>query len=72
MSTPPELPKSMKAAVVDKPGPPSAIHLKDVPLPAVPPDHVLIALEFAGNEVRGIRDYRYVPYLVNELVFEGE
>jgi NADPH:quinone reductase len=48
MTTSPELPKLMKAAVVDKPGPPSAIHLKDVPLPSLSPDHVLIALEYAG------------------------
>jgi NADPH:quinone reductase len=48
MSTHAELPKLMKAAVVDKPGPPSAIHLKDVPLPSLSPDHVMIALEYAG------------------------
>src|ERR1700684_1108724 len=42
------LPKLMKAAVVDTAGPPEAIHIKEVPIPAVPPNHVLIALEYVG------------------------
>ncbi|HTZ57586.1 MAG TPA: NADP-dependent oxidoreductase [Acidobacteriaceae bacterium] len=46
MST--NLPKVIKAAVVDAGGPPEAIHLKEVPLPALAPDHVIIALEYAG------------------------
>jgi NADPH:quinone reductase len=43
-----ELPKLMKAAVVDTPGPANALHLKDVPLPGLPRNHVMIALEYAG------------------------
>jgi NADPH:quinone reductase len=42
------LPKTMKAAVVDSAGPPEAIHLKDVPVPRLAQDHVIIALEYAG------------------------
>jgi NADPH:quinone reductase len=42
------LPKIMKAAVVDKPGPPNAIHIKDLPVPRVAHNHVIIALEYAG------------------------
>jgi NADPH:quinone reductase-like Zn-dependent oxidoreductase len=38
----------MKAAVVDKTGPPDALHIKDVPVPTLARDHVLIALEYAG------------------------
>ena len=48
MSTLATLPKVMKAAVVDKAGPPEAIHIAEVPLPALPPNHVLIALEYVG------------------------
>jgi NADPH:quinone reductase len=43
-----ELPKLMKAAVVDTPGPANALHIKDVPLPGLPRTHVIIALEYAG------------------------
>jgi NADPH:quinone reductase len=42
------LPKTMKAAVMDKPGPPEAIRIDDVPIPRLGHDHVLIALEYAG------------------------
>lgn len=48
MSTLATPPKVMKAAVVDKAGPPEAIHIAEVPLPALPSNHVLIALEYAG------------------------
>src|SRR6201996_3832593 len=48
MTTLSTLPKVMKAAVVDAAGPPEAIHIKEVPVPAVPSNHVLIALEYAG------------------------
>src|SRR6201995_2310463 len=48
MSTLATLPKVMKAAVVDKAGPPEAIHIAEVPLPALPSNHVLIALEYVG------------------------
>jgi NADPH:quinone reductase-like Zn-dependent oxidoreductase len=42
------LPKVMKAAVVDTTGPPTAIHMKDVPVPTLAHKHVIIALEYAG------------------------
>jgi NADPH:quinone reductase len=42
------LPKLMKAAVVDAPGPSNVLHIKDVPLPSLPRNHVIIALEYAG------------------------
>ncbi len=48
MTTLSALPKLMKAAVVDKAGPPNTLHIKDVPVPPLAPDHVMIALEFAG------------------------
>jgi len=42
------LPKMMKAAVVDKAGPPGAIHIKSVPVPHLSRDHVIIALDYAS------------------------
>jgi NADPH2:quinone reductase len=45
---PAAVPKIMKAAVVDKTGPPDALHIKDVPVPTLAPNHVLVALEYAG------------------------
>lgn len=42
------LPKVMKAAVVDAAGPPEAIHIKEVPVPALLSNHVLIALQYVG------------------------
>src|ERR1700679_1506574 len=48
MTTLSTLPKVMKAAVVDTAGPPEAIHIKEVPVPALPSNHVLIALEYVG------------------------
>src|ERR1700735_3308976 len=48
MATLSTLPKVMKAAVVDAAGPPEAIHIKEVPVPALPSKHVLIALEYVG------------------------
>jgi NADPH:quinone reductase len=42
------LPKVMKAAVVDRAGPPEVIHIEEVPVPSLPSHHVLIALEYAG------------------------
>ncbi len=48
MTTLSSLPIVMTAAVVDAAGPPEAIHLKEVPLPSVPPNHVLIALQYVG------------------------
>lgn len=38
----------MKAAVVDSAGPPEVIHIKDVPVPRLAHDHVIIALEYAS------------------------
>ncbi len=48
MTTLSTLPKVMKAAVVDTAGPPEAIHIKEVPVPALPSNHVLIAPEYVG------------------------
>ena len=48
MTTLSNLSKVMKAAVVDAAGPPEAIHIKEVPVPALPSNHVLIALQYAG------------------------
>ncbi len=48
MSTLSELPKVMKAAVVDTAGSPETIHIKEVPVPTLAPNHVIIALEYAG------------------------
>jgi NADPH:quinone reductase len=48
MTTSSTIPKVMKAAVVDKAGPPEAIHIQEVPIPALPSNHVLTALEYAG------------------------
>src|ERR1700735_4767459 len=48
MATLSTLPKVMKAAVVDTAGPPEAIYIKNVPVPALPSKHVLIALEYVG------------------------
>src|SRR6201996_518264 len=48
MTTLSTLPKVMKAAVLDTTGPPEAIHIKEVPVPALKSDHVLIALEYVG------------------------
>jgi len=48
MTTLSTLPKVMKAAVVDTAGPPEAIHIKEVSVPALPSNHVLIALEYVG------------------------
>jgi NADPH2:quinone reductase len=42
------LPKTMKAAVVDAAGPPEVIHVRDVPVPRLTPNHVIIALEYAS------------------------
>ena len=43
-----ELPKTMKAAVVDSAGPPEIIHIKDVPVPRPTHNHVIIALDYAS------------------------
>src|SRR6202020_1209658 len=51
MTTLSTLPKAMKAAVVDMAGPPEAIHIKEVPIPALPSNHVLIALEDVGVRI---------------------
>jgi NADPH:quinone reductase len=48
MSTVSDLPKLMKAAVVDAPGAATVLHIKDVPLPSLPGNHVILALEYAG------------------------
>src|SRR6202167_1202729 len=42
------LPEIMKAAVVDTVGPPKTIHIKNVPVPRLARNHVIIALEYAG------------------------
>jgi len=43
-----ELPKTMKAAVIDKAGPPEALHVTSVPVPHLTRDHVIIALDYAS------------------------
>src|ERR1700721_4752990 len=48
MATHSALPKLMKAAVVDKPGPANTPHNKEVPLPSLAHNHVIIALQYAG------------------------
>src|ERR1700689_2624032 len=40
--------ETMKAPVVETAGPPSALHIKDVPVPRLARNHVIIALEYAG------------------------
>jgi NADPH:quinone reductase len=42
------LPTTMKAAVLDKAGPPEAIHLTSVPVPQLARGHVIIALDYAS------------------------
>ena len=48
MTTTSALPETMKAAIVETAGPPSALHIKDVPVPNLARNHVIIALEYAG------------------------
>jgi NADPH2:quinone reductase len=48
MTTTSKLPETMKAAVVDAAGPPKTIHIKDVPVPRLSRNHVIIAVEYAG------------------------
>src|SRR5260370_15581711 len=43
-----DLPRTMKAAVIDKAGPPSAIHMASVPVPRLLRGHVIIALDYAS------------------------
>jgi NADPH2:quinone reductase len=42
------LPRTMKAAVIDAPGPAETLRVVDVPVPRLGHDHVLIALKYAG------------------------
>jgi len=42
------LPKRMKAAVVDRPGPAENIHIQSVAVPKLTRGHVIIALDYAG------------------------
>jgi NADPH2:quinone reductase len=42
------LPKMMKAAVIDRAGPPGNIHVKNVPVPRLTRGHVIVALDYAG------------------------
>jgi NADPH:quinone reductase len=48
MTTTSALPKVMNAAVVDAAGPLHAIHIQAVPVPRLAPNHIIIALEYAG------------------------
>jgi NADPH2:quinone reductase len=48
MTTTSTLPETMKAAVVDAAGPPKTIHIKEVPVPRLSRNHVIIAVEYAG------------------------
>jgi NADPH:quinone reductase len=42
------LPKTMRAVVVDGPGPPEALHIEQVPVPHLTPNHVIISLDYAS------------------------
>lgn len=42
------LPETMLAAVLDGAGPPDALDIRTIPVPQVPDDHVLIALDYAS------------------------
>jgi NADPH2:quinone reductase len=44
----PKLPKMMKAAVLNKAGPPSAVHIASVPVPRLSRGHVIIKLDYAS------------------------
>jgi NADPH2:quinone reductase len=48
MTTTSALPETMKAAVVETAGPPNTLQIKNVPLPRLARNHVIIALEYAG------------------------
>jgi NADPH:quinone reductase len=48
MNTTSTLPETMKAAVVETAGPPNTLHIKNVPVPRLARNHVIIALEYAG------------------------
>ncbi len=48
MTTTSALPETMKAAVVETAGPPNTLHIKNVPVPRLARNHVIIALEYAG------------------------
>jgi NADPH:quinone reductase len=43
-----QLPETMKAAVVDRPGPAGNVQIKRVPVPRLARRHVIIALDYAG------------------------
>src|SRR5690349_14573527 len=43
-----DLPKTMKAVVVERSGGPEVLVLRDVPVPSIAPDEVLIAVHAAG------------------------
>jgi D-arabinose 1-dehydrogenase-like Zn-dependent alcohol dehydrogenase len=45
MNTTSTLPETMKAAVVETAGPPNTLHIKNVPVPKLARNHVIIALE---------------------------
>lgn len=42
------LPKMMKAAVIDRAGPPGSIRVKNVPVPKLTRGHVIVALDYAS------------------------
>src|ERR1700685_1659684 len=48
MTTTSTLPETMKAAVAETAGPPNTLHIKNVPVPKLARNHVIIALEYAG------------------------
>lgn len=48
MTTTSALPKTMRAVVLDAAGPPTALHIRSVPVPVLTRNHVIIALEYAG------------------------
>src|SRR5437879_9113051 len=59
----PAIPATMKAAAIDKFGPPSNLKLHTLPVPKPKPDEVLIALHAAGVGVwdASVRDGSWQP-----------
>jgi NADPH2:quinone reductase len=43
-----QLPEKMKAAVVDRAGPPQNVHIEEVPVPRLKRGHVIIAVDYAS------------------------
>jgi NADPH:quinone reductase len=52
---PSSLPTTMRAAVLDKAGPPEALHLRSVPAPRLARGHVVIALDYASAGIWDVK-----------------